>query len=86
MPIGFATFARDLRYEDLPDKVVRLLRRSLLDTMGSRRSEARPPSPPRPAASRAVGGARRRTRRRAGCCSMEAAPALPAPPWRARLP
>jgi len=34
MPIGFATFARDLRYEDLPDNVVRVLRRSLLDTMG----------------------------------------------------
>ena len=34
MPIGFATFVRNLRYEDLPEEVLRVLRRSLLDTMG----------------------------------------------------
>lgn len=34
MPSGFAAFVRALRYEDLPDSVLRTLRRSLLDTMG----------------------------------------------------
>lgn len=34
MPIDFADFVSGLRYEDLPDEVVRTLRRSLLDTMG----------------------------------------------------
>ncbi len=34
MPIGFAAFVAGLRYEDLPDDVLCVLRRSLLDTMG----------------------------------------------------
>ena len=35
MPMGFAQFVRDLRYEDLPENVLHTLRRSLLDTMGT---------------------------------------------------
>jgi 2-methylcitrate dehydratase PrpD len=34
MSIDFVAFVSGLRYEDLPDEVVRTLRRSLLDTMG----------------------------------------------------
>lgn len=34
MPIDLATFVHDLRYEDLPDDVLVVLRRSLIDTIG----------------------------------------------------
>ena len=34
LPIDLATFVHDLRYEDLPDDVLVVLRRSLLDTIG----------------------------------------------------
>lgn len=34
MPVGLAAFVHGLRYEDIPEDVLRVLRRSLLDTMG----------------------------------------------------
>ena len=34
MPVNFAEFALDLRYDDLPDTLLRVLRRSFVDTMG----------------------------------------------------